>query len=106
MTRLRAWLGVVTALASIALGVAAYTWLRERTVAFDFQGVRYALRSPQTIATLAIVPLLVWGSTASLVDLPRLQRGLALVVRVAVCVLLSLAPSRWPGSSRRGSPSP
>lgn len=49
------------------------------------------LTRPEFLSALAVVPVLVWFFVRSLVDLPRRQMIVSLVVRTLVCALLALA---------------
>ena len=49
------------------------------------------LASPSWLATLLVLPGLIYYYRASLVDLPRRQRLVSLGVRALICGLLSLA---------------
>jgi hypothetical protein len=51
----------------------------------------FDLTAPGWLLTLLLLPALVFYFYWSLVDLPRVQRLVSLVVRGAICLLLSLA---------------
>ena len=51
----------------------------------------FDLTSPAWLATLLLVPVLAYYFARSLVDLPRPQRLVSLIVRGVICLLLSLA---------------
>jgi secreted protein with Ig-like and vWFA domain len=93
--RARLAIGLGLALAAGA-GIAAgiLHWTSQTALTFEHEGQRYELLSPDLLAVVAIVPLLLVGLSLSLADLPRVQRWLAVLVRSLVIATLALALAR------------
>jgi Ca-activated chloride channel homolog len=83
---------------ALAIGAAIAAWiLREigtDALVFSLGGERYELLAPRFLAVIAVAPLLYWGLSLSLADLPRAQRWLSAFVRTIFIAALALALAR------------
>ncbi len=87
------WLAAaLAAAAAIAAAILVRVGAGELTV--ELGGEDYELLAPRFLAVAAITPLLFWGLTLSLADLPRAQRWLAAVLRATLVACLALALAR------------
>jgi uncharacterized membrane protein len=80
--------------ASAALAAVVWQWTSTATMAWEARGEEYELLAPRMLLTLAVAPLLVWVVTRSLADLPRIQRWLAVGLRIVLVGCLALALAR------------
>ncbi len=91
--RRAAW---VASLVALALGLTfayhRYVWLAPSgTFRFVKDGHTFELTSPGALGVLLVLPLLIFALGRSLADLPPLQRGLSLLLRLSFLGLLGLA---------------
>ncbi len=96
MTR-RTRLGLLLSIAVlVGVGIAAailyFTGQRELVLAIG--GERYELLAPRFLIVVAVAPLLFWGLSLSLADLPRAQRWLGALMRTLLIAALALALAR------------
>ncbi|HJL16560.1 MAG TPA: VWA domain-containing protein [Sandaracinaceae bacterium LLY-WYZ-13_1] len=93
----RAKLGLGLAFA-VAVGgaLAAFLswWTGHTELTFEVGGETYELLAPGFLAVVGVAPLLWWGLSVSLADLPRAQRWLGALVRTALIAMLALALAR------------
>ena len=93
--RQRVALGFASALAVACGAVAALLWWTDNAVfTARLGGETIELLAPQFLATLAVAPLIVWGLSLSLADLPRTQRWLGAAARLGVIAALAFALAR------------
>jgi uncharacterized membrane protein len=69
-----------------ASGGGSIAWVRE--------GIRYEIVRPELFAALFVTPILMFVLGRSLADLPPLQRGISLLLRVTFLALIALSLSR------------
>lgn len=97
-----AWIGFALLLVATAgVGLAVWLWLAEPGVAFEIGGEKYELLAPHLLLALIVVPYLVWTVSQSLADLPRVQRWLAVALRIALVVVLVVAVARLAHTTER-----
>lgn len=84
----------VTVLLGAATAAALLQWTGQADIAFELDGERYELLAPGFLAVVAITPMLFWGLSLSLADLPRVQRWLGAVLRATLVAVLALALAR------------
>jgi len=93
----RARLGLGLGL-SVALGAALAAWIFTSVgpdaLTFELSGERYELLAPRWLTLLGVTPLLVFGLSVSLADLPRAQRWIGVLVRGLVLATLCVALAR------------
>lgn len=94
MSRAQAWTGVALFALCSAVAVVVYGMLHGVHLGAEIGGTRYSLRAPEMLAAALVLPLFVWGAWGSLVDLPTVQRRVALAVRLALVATLVLALAR------------
>lgn len=90
-------LGIGLAMAAVAGAAIAGALLhfgRSGALAFELGGERYELLAPELLAIAGIAPLLWWGLSLSLADLPRAQRWLGALARTLLVLALALALAR------------
>ncbi len=91
--RLSVGLAVAVAIgAAIAAAILHLTGRSELT--FELRGERYELLAPSFLAVVGVAPLLWWGLSLSLADLPRAQRWLGALARTLLIAALALALAR------------
>ncbi|MGE0787484.1 MAG: VWA domain-containing protein [Sandaracinaceae bacterium] len=89
--------------ACAAVAAAILLRLGHDTVVFEVRGERYELMAPLFLAAVGAAPLLWFGLSVSLADLPRAQRWLAALLRSALiaCLALALARLAWTTDATR-----
>lgn len=92
----RAAIGLVlSVLAGAAIAAGLYSWATTQAdFTFTFFGDPYELLAPGWLAVLGVTPLLFFGLSLSLADLPRAQRWLSAFVRTLLVAALALALAR------------
>ncbi|MCC6873760.1 MAG: VWA domain-containing protein [Sandaracinaceae bacterium] len=91
----RAALALLGSLAAAAAIAATILWFTtSRPITFELSGERYELMAPAFLAAIGIAPLLLFGLSLSLADLPRAQRWLGALLRALLIAVLALALSR------------
>lgn len=86
-------LGLALALGA-ALAAAILHWTAGHELTFHLMGERYELLAPTHLAVLSVTPLLFFGLSLSLADLPRAQRWLGAFARTLLIAVLALALAR------------
>ncbi len=87
--------GLVLAVAAGgAITAALLSWAGRETLTFELAGERYELLAPAFLAVVGVAPLLWWGLSLSLADLPRAQRWLGALARTLLIAALALALAR------------
>lgn len=93
--RAKLGLGLAAALAlGGGLAAAWLGWSGRTELTFELEGERYELLAPHFLAVVGVAPLLWWGLSLSLADLPRAQRWLGALVRTLLVATLALALAR------------
>ena len=93
--RAKLGLGLAIAIATGAGVVAAVlAWTGESVIRFELSGETYELLAPGFLAVVGVAPLLWWGLSLTLADLPRPQRWLGALTRTLLVVVLALALAR------------
>lgn len=94
MTRRRA-LAFALTLAIVGGAAAAIVWWTGHTeLAFEVSGEEYAILAPAFLVAVSVTPLLFFGLTFSLADLPRAQRLLGALLRSLLIACLAIALAR------------
>src|SRR5262245_879066 len=103
MSRTRLAFGAGLLVLCTAAAVLLFRALTGVTLATTLLGERYELRSPELLAALAFLPLLPYGLSASLSDLPLPQRLISFALRSLLVATVALAlarPARTHDASR------
>lgn len=77
-----------------AAAIALFRLLAVAEPEWELAGARYQLQQPRMLALLSVLPLLLWGSTYSLADLPPVQRVLLFLLRSTLIGVFTLALAR------------
>lgn len=95
MSRARFVLGLgLASITGAAIAYAIHGWAGGASPTFTLAGERYELLAPGWLALLGVIPLLFFGSSLSLADLPRVQRWLSALFRSLLVAALALALAR------------
>jgi Ca-activated chloride channel family protein len=84
----------VSVMLSVAIAALVLSYTGGGEIVFWLQGERYELLAPGFLTVLAVAPLLWWGLSLSLADLPRVQRWLGALTRTLLVACLALALAR------------